>query len=292
MQGTKHGYFELAGAMLIVGSSVVVGKVITNQLPIFLALTLRFLIALPLLVFLCYRTQTLYLPQRHVLFSIFLQGLIGVFLFNVLLLLGLRYTSASQSGLLSSTTPALVAVLGWLLLQERISYYEWVGIALTVAGVFVVNFTAINEEGTFWGNLLVLGAFVCEALFTIFRKQSVQVPAMLGAALVTCFSLLLSLPIGLFQLSQFDLYTLTLRDLFALLYYGVFVSAIAYFLWFRGLEKASTGRAGVLSGLLPVCTIVLSTVFLGEPFTPVHLLGLFLVLSAIGVTAFGERQTA
>lgn len=294
MQSTRHGYFDLATAMIIVGSSIVVGKIVASQFPIFMALMLRFLIALPVLFWMCHRSQTLYLPPRRVLGRVFLQALFGVFLFNVLMLAGLRFTSASQSGLLASTTPALIAILGWLLLRERISRYEWGGVGLTVAGIFIINL--IGGSGSrpldgqaLLGNALVLGAFTCEALFTIFRKTSQEVPPMLGALLVTCFGFLLSLPVGMIEFIQFDLRAITPQHVLVLLYSGVFVSALAYFLWFRGLENASTSAAGILTGLLPISAVVLSTLFLSEAFTLVHLLGLLMVLSAIGIITFGSK---
>lgn len=289
-----RAYLDLAAAMLIVGSSIVVGKIVAAEFPIFMALTIRFLIALPLLIWLSHQRGTLYIPPRPVLFQVFLQALTGVFLFNVLLLAGLRYTSATQSGLLASTTPAFIALLGVLLLHEKLSRFEWGGIALSVTGILVINLIGSTsafsmDSRALLGNGLVLVAFVCEALFTIFRKASQEVPAILSATLVTAFGLILCLPIGLIEFLQFDMQAITLNQLLLLVYYGVFVSVVAYFLWFRGLENASTGAAGIVSGILPISAVVLSTLLLGEIFTLGHLIGLMLVLSAIGLMTFGPR---
>ncbi|MEO0564243.1 MAG: DMT family transporter, partial [Chloroflexota bacterium] len=245
MHPTHRAYLDLAAAMTIVGSSVVVGKIVVTDFPIFMALTIRFAIALPPLALIAHQRGILYLPSRRVLMQVVLQALTGVFLFNVLLLAGLRLTTAAQSGLLGSTTPALIAVLGWLILREQVSPREWVGVALSGAGIIVVN--SIGARGdvtlslaTLAGNALVLAAFACEALFTVFRKASQDVPPLLGATLVTAFGLVLCLPIGLVQAIQFDFAAVTARQVIVLLYYGLFVSALAYVLWFRGLEHAST----------------------------------------------------
>lgn len=69
--------------------------------------------------------------------------------------------------------------------------------------------------------------------------------------------------------------------------YGIFVTALAYFLWFRGLENASTGAAGILSSVLPISAVGFSAIILGEALTPGHLLGLVLVLGAVAVMTLG-----
>lgn len=294
MNPTYRAYLDLAAAMTIVGSSVVVGKIVVTDFPIFMALTIRFAVALPLLVFISYHHRVLVLPPVRVLAQVFLQALTGVFLFNVLLLAGLRFTTAAQSGLLGSTTPALIAIMGWLLLRERIKCHEWLGVALSVSGIVVVN--TIGVEGaltmsasTLLGNGLVLGAFACEALFTIFRRTSQVIPPLLGATWVTGFGLLLCLPVGVVQIARFDLQSITAEQIAVLLYYGVFVSALAYFLWFRGLENASTGAASILSAMLPISAVGLSAVILDEALTLAHLLGLMLVLGAFAVMTLGSN---
>lgn len=286
MNPVHRAYIDIATAMIIVGSSIVVGKIITNSLPIFAALFIRFSIAIPLLIWLCQRRGVLYVPKKSLLVQIFLQALFGVFLFNALLLMGLRFTTASQGAILSSATPAFIALLGWFILKERISISSWVGVLLTVLGILIINLVGAEsvfqlDGSALLGNALMLAAFFCEALFIFFRKTSAQIPALLGATWVTVFGMLLSLPLGVYEMLQFDVATISWMDVAVLLYYGIFVSAIAYFLAFRGLERASATAAGVLSGLVPISAIIISTLILGEAFTLAHAVGLLLVSSAI-----------
>jgi drug/metabolite transporter (DMT)-like permease len=67
------------------------------------------------------------------------------------------------------------------------------------------------------------------------------------------------------------------------------VSALACFLWFRGLEHASMGAAGIFTAFLPISAVGLSVALLGEPLTWMHLLGLGCVLCAIAVMTYGPR---
>lgn len=290
MMEPKFGraYLELTAAMVIVGSSVVVGKQVSSTFPTFLALLIRFMIGLPLLLFLIRRQGNFQLPSRSAMGAIFLQALTGVFLFNVLMLFGLRYITAMQSGLIYSTGPAVIAVLGLGLLRERLSGREWLGVVVSVAGIMLVSLLAPGDaegqsSGAWFGILLAMGAVICEALFTIFRKMGADhVPPISNALLVTLFAWVLCLPVGLYQATQFDFSAVALSNYGILAYYGIFVTVIAYYFWFSGISKVPTGVAGVFTGIMPISTVVLSALLLHESFTRYHLLGLALVLAGIG----------
>lgn len=290
MTDTKYGraYLELTAAMVIVGSSVVVGKQVSSTFPTFLALLIRFMIGLPLLVILIRRQGHFQLPNRSAMGAIFLQALTGVFLFNVLMLFGLRYITAMQSGLIYSTGPAVIAILGMGLLRERLSGREWLGVVVSVAGIMLVSLFAPGSDksqssGAWLGTLLAIGAVICEALFTLFRKMGADhVPPISNALLVTLFAWALCLPVGLYQATQFDFAAVALSNYGILAYYGIFVTVIAYYFWFSGISKVSTGVAGVFTGIMPISTVVLSALLLHEPFTRYRLLGLVLVLAGIG----------
>lgn len=285
---SARAYMELAGAMVIVGSSVVVGKQVIATFPTFLALLIRFTIGLPLLVMLVRRQGTFQIPSRSAMGAIFLQALTGVFLFNVLMLLGLKYISAMQSGLIYSTGPAVIAILGMGLLREHLSGREWLGVVISVAGIMLVSVLAPGDDegqssGALLGILLAIGAVVCEALFTIFRKMGADhVPPISNALLVTVFAWLLCLPVGLYQATQFDFAVVALTDYLILVYYGIFITVIAYYLWFSGISKVPTGVAGIFTAIMPISTVVLSALLLHEPFTRYHLMGLMLTLVGIG----------
>lgn len=290
MSARMTAYIELTLAMMIVGSSVVVGKIITAHFPVFLVSTLRLAVGLPILLALTHRQggRLERLPTRDYVI-LFLQALTGIFLFNVLLLYALHYTTATNSGIITSMTPAVIGIISWLFLRERLSVWMGGGIALTVCGVLVINVlgsapSSDHGSAPLVGNLLVFGAVVGEALFTIFRRMTAgRISSLLCATWVTIFGLLIFLPLGLYQARSFDFTRLSPRDLLELLYYGVGVTALAYILWFSGVEKVTASTAAVFTGVLPVSTVMLSALFLGEQSTPVHLAGLGCVLGSIAL---------
>jgi drug/metabolite transporter (DMT)-like permease len=115
----RRAYAELSAAMMIVGSFVVVSKVMATTFPVFLAAALRFAIAsaifLPLLFKTARGVPSLGKKDACILF---LQAFAGNFLFSILLLYGLKLTSAAQSGIILGTVPVVIGLISFLVLRE------------------------------------------------------------------------------------------------------------------------------------------------------------------------------
>ncbi len=234
--------------MAIVGSSIVVGKVAVARLPVFLLSGLRFAVAaaiLGVLVLLVERP----LPRlaRRDVAVLALQSFAGIFAFNVLLLEGLRFTSAAEGGIVTSTTPAVAAALAVVALGERWSRPRTLGVALAVAGILALN-TA--------GGLGARGPWP-----------------------------LMFLPAALLEMRAFPLSRLALADWALVGYYGVVVTVVAFLLWARGVARVPASAASVFTGVLPVSALALSHLALGETITPPHVGAAALVILGIVVLA-------
>ena len=290
----SSAYFDLCAAMVIVGSSAVSGKLVIAELPVFLAMGIRFLIAsLAAMAVLKWREGAL-LPRLTLRsWLVFLaQACCGVLIFNALLLWGLKYTSAAHAGLITATTPACMGLMAWAFLRERPGWRTVLGILAAVAGVAVLNLAEVggssleSGDNPLFGNLLVLGAVVGESAFLLLRKGIRQAVSPLGAATaVSLAGLVLFLPGAAVQSIGFDFAAISGPVWGVLVYYGLCVSVLAYLFWFRGIVQVSGQVAGVFTGVMPVSALVLSALVLGEPLGWEHLAGLGLVLAAILLTS-------
>jgi drug/metabolite transporter (DMT)-like permease len=148
MRTDTRAYLELTGAMVLVGSSVVAGKLMAESLPVFLAGGLSSAIgAAILLPVLFAREGGLPVVGRREMLVLFLQAFTGIFLFRVLLLWGLLFTSAAEGGVITSTTPAVVGLISFLFLKERPGPRVWAGIILAVAGIVALNVLGSGAQG-------------------------------------------------------------------------------------------------------------------------------------------------
>jgi drug/metabolite transporter (DMT)-like permease len=287
-----RAYIDLSMAMAIVGSSVVVGKLMVASFPVFLASGLRFAIGSAILLPLAMRRGGVLssATPKDRLF-LFLQAFTGVFLFTVLLLYGLKLTGAASAGIITSTTPAVVGLISFVFLREHLSLNKGAGIALTVLGIAAVNMVGIEPGAdggavSLLGNLLVFGAVIGEALFTIFRKvTSREVSFLTTATLMSVLGFFMFLPFAVYEAIGFDFSAVSAGEWGYILYYGIVVTVVAYILWFRGVADVPASTAAVFTGVMPVSSVLLSYVVLGEPFSWTHVAGVLCVLVGIGFIA-------
>jgi drug/metabolite transporter (DMT)-like permease len=284
-------YFSLTLAMAIVGSSIVIGKLMVQSIPVFLASGIRFGLASIILIILLYVFEK-GIPQlqRKDIFVLFLQSFFGVFLFSICLLYGVQYTTASESGIITSITPMVIGVLAIVLLKEKLSKNVIVGIAFAVCGIMAINLFSGDEaaRGTIpWlGNLLVMLAVIGESLFTILGKLlSKRLSPLAISTFVTLFGFFIFLPFAIYEAINFNFYSPTLLDWSYVIYYSVIVTVLGFYLWYYGVSRVSGSISGVFTSVLPVTTLILSYIVIKEVFIWAHLIGILLVIAGIFYSA-------
>ena len=201
-------YAELATAMAFVGSSVIAGDVVTGTFPLPLAITLRFSLATLILAPILLAREGMPKVGRVDAATVGLQTLLGVVGFNLFLLFGLRYTTAGESGIVLGTTPAVIGLIAFLVLRERLSLSRSAGIALAVCGVAALSFAGDSDgrgPNPLLGNALVFGTVVCEALFSILGKMATaRLRALTIATLVSLLGALSFLPFAVYTALDFN----------------------------------------------------------------------------------------
>jgi len=185
---------------------------------------------------------------------------------------GTDLTSASQGALLTVVTPVFTVVLGVAVLGEAITRRRIVGIALATAGTVVV---AVGEHASSvagvdgWGVLALLAAALTWAAYTVWGKPLVRRYSALETA---AYSTVLSVPLcGLLAAAELTALGIsptelprTLSTIGAVLYLGVAATAVAWYLWYKGIEYVDTGTVAVFIFLQPVVGTALGAAFLGE----------------------------
>ena len=273
-------------AMVTVGSTVVASRIIAAGLPPFTAAALRFAIALPIfLAILRWRGQRLPRPGLHDAVLLALQALCGSVGYAVLLVAGLRSTSAADAGVITGCLPAVGALVGALVLRERIGARLLVAIALACIGVAAVVAVPGGTTGQhdIAGDALVLAAVGCEALFLLLNKRlRVPVAPLAQSTLMCGLGLALTLVPALFE----HAWTLPADPaaLLGVVYYAIVPTVGGYLLWYAGAARVSAGVASLYTAVLPVSALVLAALVLRERIGVGQLVGAGCVLAAIAVT--------
>ena len=210
MNNKWAAFLDLTLAMIIVGSSVVFGKIIVKSFPVFLASGLRFALASLIMIPMVLKMENGLPPfGKRDWLILAVMAFCGQFMFTVFLLWGLKLTSAIEAGLITSTTPAAMTAVSFVILRERLTVRQIVGVLLAVLGVLAVNGlltpAASPDPNHLWGNLLVCGAVFGEAFFLLLRKAvKSDVSSLTTAGTLSFLGLIMFLPLGIYQSLDFD----------------------------------------------------------------------------------------
>lgn len=215
-------------------------------------------------------------------------GFFGYYLASLLDLLGLELISAQLERLTLFTYPALIAVLAAIFLGERLTARVVSALLLCYLGIWVIygrEAQFSGEAATLTGVLLVLGSALSYAIYVVLAKGLLR---RLGSPLFTSIAMLGS---TLFVLIHFAL----VRPLSALLVNGevlgyalllAFVSTVLpSYMVAEAIQRIGATRATIFGSVGPVFTLLLAVVWLNEPTSLHHLLGMALVILGVGLVS-------
>lgn len=290
-------YGCLALSMALVGSYVALSKPLAALFPILLLAWLRFGIGGVAMLRWLRRALGEAPLQVRTRWLLFLESFFGNFLFTLCMVTGVSLTSAVAAGVTMAAIPVAVAVLSWVILRERIAPRTWVAVALAVAGIALYAWVKPEEAAdsrspyAWLGQLLLLGAVLCEATYAVLGKQlTASVSPKRISAIVNLWGFALTTPFGLYLAWQFDFASISLPNWTLLLFYALAACVWTVWLWMTGLRVVPAAQAGVFTVMLPVSAAVVGVVALGEPITGLQLLALGIALLGVLVATWPSRR--
>jgi drug/metabolite transporter (DMT)-like permease len=201
------------------------------------------------------------------------------------MLFGVALSTALAAGVIMAALPGVVALLSRLFLRERIAPRVQAGIACAVGGIALVSLAkhdAAQGAGSLWGNVLLLGAVVCEASYVVIgKKLTAQVSPRRISALVNLWGLGLVAPLALWQALRFDFATVSGPLWLLLVFYALAASMVTVWLWMTGLRHVPASQAGVFTVMLPVAAAAVGVLVLGERFSAVQAAAFALALAGV-----------
>ena len=206
-----------------------------------------------------------------------LSGLIGIFLGDTLLFAALNRVGPRRSGVLFALNAPIAAVLGFVVLGERMSGQAALGIALTVCGVvlailFGKRRNQLHEwetvKGPLWvGVALGLGAATGQAVGSIVAKPVMAsgidpfLASMIRVGVgAFCLSVLIALPIPSVKPKG----PLTLKVAVVTVLTGILALGIGMTLLLFALSGGNVGIVSTLSATSPVIILPLLWLMTGE----------------------------
>lgn len=287
---------EVGTSMVILGSSVLVSKFITEEFPTAIASVLRLSQSalMQYLLMMFFRQKFVRLKPGE-WFILFLQAFLGVFLYSFFFLEGLRRTTAFESSVILSLIPAAGALIARLVFGEKFTVRKKLGIVFTIAGTILIQVSSSQKvaSGQHWlGNLMILATAVCQAIFITFGKLvSSEISVMQIGGTVSLMGALLFCPFALGELPHFQAATVSAHGWLWMVYIGVFCTGLAVMMMNQGNKRLNPSAVSALSALNPASAIVISCIADHERLTGVRIVGMLLIGMGILAVLYcrGER---
>ncbi len=265
----------------------VVGKVVLAEIPALAFASSRVLIAAPLFAAMAWQHDRV-VPTARDWRALAVLGLLGIFANQVLYLVGLRFTTATNAAILMPSIPVFTVAAAALLGAERLTTRRVAGVALAAVGALILLDPARLELGghASLGNLLVAGNCLCYAFYLVLlRPMFARLPwrTVVAGSFVTggAATLLVSLP----TLIRVDWPEVHGATWLALAYVGVFPTFGTYGLNTWAVRRTSPSVAAAFTTLQPLFTAVLAALFLHERFGWLQAAGLGLIVAGLAVVS-------
>jgi drug/metabolite transporter (DMT)-like permease len=294
---------DLAGVVLAaVGAIAFSGKAIIVKLafrygadPVTL-IALRMLFAFPL-----FAASALWVERRGVRAPLSLLdagkivalGFLGYYLASFLDFLGLAYITATLERLILYLNPSLVLLLGALFLARPASRRQLAALGVSYCGVVIAlaHDFQIGGSDILLGSLLVFASALAYALYLVGSGELVErIGSIRLTSYASCIACVLCVtqfvvtrPLAALLILPAPVYWLSCLN-------GIACTVLPVFAVMLAIARIGAARAAQIGMIGPVSTILLSSVFLGEPMGPWQLLGTLLVLAGVFLVSQRNNQ--
>jgi drug/metabolite transporter (DMT)-like permease len=215
-------------------------------------------------------------------------GFIGITLYNIFFMYGIKFTTASHSALFISLSPLFAVLLQAGTGKERLTPAIALGLFLASTGVYLVisgrhggfSFTASGLAG----DILTLCASVLWALYTLKAKPLLE---KYSAIKVTAYCMaagsVLLLPIGLHELLRQQWTAISPQSWAAFGFSSIVSAGIAFSLWYQGVRRIGVTRTIAYHYLVPFVAVVFAVLFLGEHITLLQIAGGIAIIGGVAL---------
>lgn len=224
--------------------------------------------------------------QRNNIIFMGLLGILNVCISMLILQVAIFYGKASLVAILVSINPLFVSIFAMLILKEKLALGQLIGLIAGALGLIAI---VLGERGLYGGEhrnlmlgiILALIAAMTFGLYTVLTKKTViscgnlltnSISFIIGALTLFLITAILGKPL---------LIGLEPKNLLITAYLGLFITGIAYLLYFEGMKGLTAAKASQYFFLKPVLASIMAYFFLQETLSPLQIFGMTLVIISL-----------
>lgn len=283
----RRVHLAMLALVIVWGFNFALVKATFAELPPLVFNALRFALATVLLLLVLRQIEPEPPAFRPSWWKLFVLGVIGNGVYQLLFILGLERTTAGNSSLILATVPLFVALFEAALGIDRLSKRTWAGIVLAFAGILLLvggTGEISLSSRTIVGDVLIVMCTISWSAYTVFSRPLLtqMSPLRLTAvtmALGTPLLILAAVP----QMIELNWAGVSWRSWAALAFSAALAIAFGYVVWYTSVQIVGSTRTAVYSNLIPVVALISAWLLLGERISPLQGTGAAVVLAGVSL---------
>lgn len=231
--------------------------------------------------------------DKNLFWKLFLAGALQFGVMYIAYIAAFRYLQAYEVALFTIFTPIYVTLINDAM-NKKFNALYLITAGLAVVGTWVIEQSQILSPGILTGFVLVQISNLAFAFGQIYyRKLLTGITGLkdhevfgalyLGAATITALATLIFTPLGSL--------TLTAKQVWTLIYLGVFASGICFFLWNLGARRVNAGALAIFNDFKIPLAVAISLLVFGEQTNLLNLLiGGLIIAASLAVNELLDRK--
>lgn len=290
-------YIAMVFTAILFAGAFIAGKLgVSSFSPVVMTFLRMGLASIIIFPYMCYKEGSNWKLDRRELIVSLKFGIIGMTFYHILLFNALKYTTASNASVINASMPIFTAIFAMFILGEKLSLKRsffiltaFIGVVLTITNwdigiIFSSNFNH--------GDLIMLCAAISWSLYSVFVKKDTKDSSSLKLA--TYSFLVCTIIVSPFALKEIfvdkSLSGIAPSAYGAIAYMSIFPTVIGYTTQQLCIKNIGPSTAALFINLVPVFSIAMATVILGETLNPLNLVSAgIIIISVIAFTKTKEK---
>lgn len=217
-----------------------------------------------------------------------LLGAIGTGAYHVFLNLGEKTVTAGIASFIIAQAPILIALFSVIFLREKIHKLGWIGLFISILGIAIIAEAELRQATLDLGVFYILISTVTNCIYVMNVKNLLL---RMGTLYMTTFVMIGGAISTMFFLPDLikDLNTASKTATYAAIYLGIFPTAVAYLTYNYALSHMTRTTAVSWIYAMPLITILMGWLWLGELPTSIAFIGGLLALSGTILVNYAAR---
>ncbi len=283
---TRNIYALMTISTVFWAGAFIAGKIGVQEFPPFSLAFFRFFFATAIIFGIMLKYESNWKLKKGAWVPVIVLGIVGMFGYHVLFFTALQYTTAINSSMIGATNPLITSILATFFLKEPLGIKRLGAIGIAFLGVVLTLTGGDLSTLTNWelntGDLIMLAAVLCWAIYGVISKRVMH---RYSPILLTAYSFLVCLivliPFVIMENPVTYMGGTTWRGWTAVLYMSIFPSVIGYLVQQMSIKEIGPSRTAAFINLVPVFSIILSGLILGEQITAFKLLSAAIIISGV-----------